>query len=228
MAIRGRTDRDLKEAPTVRRAQVKALTDSATVINRTRGREMKIDLLKCLRIGDVPRWSIVPMTRQQSVAEHSYNVWLITRVLYDILYPTPHNSMERALTLEYALVHDLAEVVTGDIPSPAKRVIEDEAPGLLNKLEEKSLQFIYPDAVKLIRGAQNTPGQAIVKLADCVEALVFVSKFGTDKEAAMGVKKAMWKHLNEADKRYPNVEWVKAIDYLYEVFPELMGPDPMD
>jgi len=190
---------------------------------------MKADLVKCLRVGGVPRWSIVAVNRTQSVAEHSYNVWLITSVLYDILYPTPHNSPEKQLTLEYALTHDLAETITGDIPTPAKAMIESINPGLLDKLEGMSLQLVYPQAINTNRAVVNTPGQAIVKLADHMEALTYIKKYGgacEDVEAV--IKRSLWKHLDTTQKRYPQIEWVRAVNYIVEVFPELGGPDPMD
>lgn len=186
-----------------------------------------IDLIKCLRIGTVPRWTIIPMTKTQSVAEHSYNVWLITGVLYDKLYPIPHNSPEKALALEYALIHDLAEVITGDIPSPAKQAIHDHSPGLMDLIEDAALHSIYPKMAGVVRAVKGTAAASIVKMADYVEALAFVGKFGADGgEAAYGVRRAFWKFLEGAQKQHPTLDWPRALEYLYGVFPDLLGPDP--
>lgn len=71
-----------------------------------------------LRLANVPRWTIISMSKQQSVAEHSFNVALITRY---ILSKDP--SVELAdirIKVIDALYHDEEEVYSGDIPTPYK------------------------------------------------------------------------------------------------------------
>ena len=75
-------------------------------------------MINCLRLTYVPRWCIVPMRRQQSVAEHSFRVSIITGALAGRLGfgPALTNGMMVA-----ALLHDKDEILSGDIPSPYKR-----------------------------------------------------------------------------------------------------------
>lgn len=105
-----------------------------------------------LRAAIVPRWAIIKMAKPQSVAEHSFNVALITRAILS-------NFIEQQLDdneiIVAALDHDWAEeIYTGDIPSPAKR------PG------------------PVVGGI----GHAVIKLADVIEAYVFASKNCIDSE----------------------------------------------
>ena len=102
-----------------------------------------------LRLSFVPRWAIVSMAKTQSVAEHSFNVAIITKRLcrmlmysFDIV-----NNM-----VVYALDHDYDEVYTGDIPTPAK--------------------------VKVKVKDSDTP--TVIKLADVIEAYIFVLKYCND------------------------------------------------
>lgn len=60
--------------------------------------------------GAVVRYHTARMTRQQTVAEHSYGVAMLVKEVE----PGDH------LLLIAALHHDLSEAATGDIPAPAK------------------------------------------------------------------------------------------------------------
>ena len=74
----------------------------------------KLTLAEILRASHVKRWNIVATTRDQSVAEHMYNVCMIARAVCKTL-----NMNDVAIT-KAALEHDLDEVIYGDIPSPVK------------------------------------------------------------------------------------------------------------
>lgn len=88
------------------------------------------------RLREINRFSVLPMLRTQSVAEHSYNVAILVMWLFDYLGlshleedisggETPGDTIPggaRLLCLEKALLHDHEEAEKGDIPSPAKGV----------------------------------------------------------------------------------------------------------
>lgn len=112
------------------------------------------------RASDVSRWQIVKTTRRQSVAEHSYHVAMIARGLcrrMDCVYLQDR-------VVNYALLHDLAEVVTGDIAPPLKRVLGTER---LGELESR----IRVDG-EAIDEAERV--KYIVKMADLIEAVKFL------------------------------------------------------
>lgn len=62
---------------------------------------------------EVKRYHTVTTLREETVGHHSHGVAMLCLVL------TNHHAS--AALLEAALVHDLSEHITGDIPSPAKR-----------------------------------------------------------------------------------------------------------
>lgn len=97
-------------------------------------------LIPELRCSIVKRWGIIKMSTTQSVAEHSFNVAVITGKLCDVLGLDGNHKNQ--LMVE-AILHDTDEVYTGDIPTPAKA--------------NSSSHCNY-----------------IVKLADCIEALIFL------------------------------------------------------
>jgi putative hydrolase of HD superfamily len=67
---------------------------------------------RALALKDAPRrgWQRVGIARPESVADHSWGVALLALLAAE---PRPH--LDRARLLELALVHDLGEVVTGDL-----------------------------------------------------------------------------------------------------------------
>lgn len=118
-----------------------------------------------LRLQQVKRWPICVTGKDQSVAEHSYNVALIARCL---AMAVGDMATLTAVT-EYALIHDADEWWTGDIPSPFKRELRAKCPPVQPHLDG---DLKVPD---LIRG--------IVKLADCLEAIHYIREFGGSRIA---------------------------------------------
>lgn len=120
-----------------------------------------------LRLCHVKRWHIVRVAREQTVAEHSYNVWVITDKLLEFC---AFSERERRLALEWALVHDEPEALFGDIPTSAKRASGklDAAVGELNS------SCIRWATVRDMCDTENTHIRALVKIADTVEAIWFL------------------------------------------------------
>lgn len=117
-----------------------------------------------LRMSHVKRWQIVDTFRPQSVAEHSYNVAVIAMFIVDGIPDAPASLMYEVLLL--SLIHDMAEVVTGDIPTPVKKIlhIKDQ----LDRLES-DMSYIG------LRSDEFCPeAKRIVKQADLIEALLYL------------------------------------------------------
>ncbi len=70
-------------------------------------------LKRTLRTG----WVMRGVPDAESVADHSFGVAFISLLLADLV----DQPLDRAKVLTIALLHDLPESVTGDIPSPAMR-----------------------------------------------------------------------------------------------------------
>lgn len=73
--------------------------------------------------GEVVRWHTLPMSRRDTVAEHSWNV---ARIVLAI-----HPSASRELIIE-ALMHDIGEVMTGDMPHLTKLQYPELRAGLMH------------------------------------------------------------------------------------------------
>ena len=70
-----------------------------------------------LRLSHIKRWGIVLTTGTQSVAEHTYRVWQLVHLWGPAAGLTPE---EQALAERYALLHDMPEIRTGDMPTTIK------------------------------------------------------------------------------------------------------------
>lgn len=151
-----------------------------------------------LRMSEVHRWQIVDCIRSQSIAEHSYRVWVLAMDLYDFVTTTPHNAFDRDSVSKWALDHDLDEVFTGDIPSTAKDKLEMISPGIMHKLKEAVLQNTVPGACAEIRGVKESVAYSIVKIADIVEAILFITRYAVSKTEGEAVRAYLEDKLEEA------------------------------
>ena len=147
---------------------------------------MNIDLELALRVTEVKRWTIVKLSRDQSLADHSYRVWLIARAIYKAMMPIPHNSGDAHLLEELALTHDLHEVLTGDFPATMKTV----HPTAIKTLE---------DVARTKMGLASTAAHDgtlvahIIKIADLAEALLFLYQNGGYRD-----RMAVWERVRGA------------------------------
>jgi len=101
-----------------------------------------------LRASGVMRWHIVRTIRPQSLAEHTFDVVMIARAIAKIAGVNDYEITKAAL------LHDLDEIVTGDIPTPTKE-------------RARKNGWELNDLYKSITGREITPDEAlIVHLAD--------------------------------------------------------------
>jgi len=125
-----------------------------------------LSLNEILRAQNVKRWSLVATTRPQSVAEHTFNVVMISRSVCTKM------GMFDELVIKAALEHDLDECITGDIPSPTKR-----------RMEQLGFDFGKLEGVKKNYDRMNADERTIVKCADLIDAIHFLQNFGTGQRA---------------------------------------------
>lgn len=113
-----------------------------------------------LLLKNVKRWNIVHVVREQSVAEHSFNVAMIARAIAKE-YGIPDERI-----IKYALDHDLDEVMYGDIPSPAKSRL-----GIKDDYHGKN------------KGICSEEELWIVKVSDIIEACHYIDENGRGRHA---------------------------------------------
>ena len=128
-----------------------------------------------LRLSAVKRWGIVEMSRQQSVAEHSYNVTLIALNLVGASVGHKGFSKEdESLLLTLCLVHDMPEVFSGDIPSTIKGAFKEE----LDDWETTS--FPAFSATNASVHKRNPNIKLVIKVADIMEGIIFAERYCID------------------------------------------------
>jgi 5'-deoxynucleotidase YfbR-like HD superfamily hydrolase len=124
-----------------------------------------VNIHEKLRLQEVKRFPICHTNKDQSVAEHSYNVTLIAM---DLVAEEEDTRLKFEVLL-YALEHDMDEVFTGDIPSGFKRKLRTECPAVIKLLDGE--KFVNPEV------------KAVVKLADWLEAIYHLRHFGGSRLA---------------------------------------------
>ena len=118
-----------------------------------------------LRAGDVKRWHIVRTHREQSLAEHSFNVCMIARA---IAKGAGIDDME---ITKAALAHDLDEVLLGDVPSSVK-----------DRARERGVDI--NDLYHRVTGrGLNVQEQNILRIADRLEAFWWITFNGLGEHA---------------------------------------------
>lgn len=124
-------------------------------------------------LSTVPRWSVVPTSRFQNVAEHSYFVSLYVSELLKLPCFDHWTQDRKFCALRYALVHDVAEARMSDIPGPVKRLIKDPA-----KFEEVETSVVRDMGFVDKYGQDyytDADIRALVKVADLVDEFLFLT-----------------------------------------------------
>ena len=121
-------------------------------------------------MSDLPRtgWLLRGIRPCESIADHSYGVAVTVMLLCDALRAAGVEvDGERALRL--ALVHDVPEAKTGDIPMPQKTAALGEA---LGELEAKIARSLLPDPSLFVEAAASISLEArLVKAADKIQMM---------------------------------------------------------
>lgn len=119
-------------------------------------------------LAHVPRWAILPTTRTQSVAEHSFFVALYAAEIVSFALESGHCEVEDfAIIVQYALVHDRDESYLSDIPGPVKRNIvdSDKVKAYTKKMEET----IFEAPIDVLEVYKR-----VVKVADLMDEVAFL------------------------------------------------------
>lgn len=180
-----------------------------------------------LALTTVNRWAIVDMIRPQSVAEHSYRVWVLVQDLYTLMFPVEHNTFEYQGAQWWALTHDAEEVYTGDLPTTVKVILEQLSPGITHKLKEAVLRDRMPTVLTRMRGIDGTFPAHLVKIAETVEATLYLREYCVSFQRRMDVENTLITALNaqlkDATSKYKSLPW----DRVHHWCRDMLAPQPV-
>ena len=126
----------------------------------------------------IRRWGLMRNMTEETLSEHSYDVAVLVHALCTIGNSVFDKSYDTGKAVCYALFHDVQEVYTGDMPTPAKyyneemrtnyaKIEENATKQLLSKLPEE-LVPAYDDLLHV----DVSEYKAIVKAADKLSAYI--------------------------------------------------------
>lgn len=132
---------------------------------------MKLALTHQMRVGHVKRWHMVRVMREQTLGEHLARVQLIAMDVLDEYAKT--DDRLRLQVLQWALWHDMPEVVTGDVSPPYKSMMREHNYTLAHTID-KSID----ERFETLSRKSNEIAQIVVKFADLAEAALFLEEEG--------------------------------------------------
>ena len=137
-----------------------------------------MNILKVLQSGEVTRYHNTLISNKQNNSQHSWEVAIILRHIY------PECSVD---LLSYALTHDAAELLVGDIPAPVKRLI----PGLKETLSRFEKEYMI---VELGLPYPNFTDEEMlaVKWADILSGVYFTSLSMSRGDTNAGPIREVW------------------------------------
>lgn len=137
------------------------------------------------RLRYIERWSLMRNVLKENVAEHTFQVALLTHALCTIANVVYNRNVPTEQIVTRALFHDVTEVFTGDIPTPVKhhnkeilhnfREIEDIAASRLLNMVPDELKHVYAPLIgEHGKNTEETPEQLeqkkYIKGADLLDA----------------------------------------------------------
>ncbi len=131
----------------------------------------------------------------ESVAAHSYGVCLASLLLADAVLARPEPpEVDRGLVLEMAVLHDLSEAVTTDIPAPVKAYIgRDVVKAAEHRAAQQLLGPLQPRYLQVLDRyeACDCVESRVVHAADRIQMMVKVLQY---EAAGVGDLRRFWQY----------------------------------
>lgn len=172
----------------------------------------KLSVLERLRLSHVSRWHIVRVTHQQSVAEHTYRVWVIADHICKELELLPSI---REYICHAALLHDLPEVILGDLPTPTKKLFNNSVVESI----ENSVDYEVAEAIASLK-TTFPMGLKILKIADLAESVNYLDVEGMGNhahEVCFLIRRQLTDTFEEARREFPDYRWERVSNVLSQI-----------
>ena len=139
------------------------------------------------RMKYIKRWQLMRSTRDENIMEHSQEVSLIAHALVTIHNDVFGGNADVLKTVLYAMYHETAEVMTGDLPTPIKyynKLVRDLIPDIIAQSGKTCLTRTLPEDEYLAmldeklneELAEYQQDKSMEELADLLEVMMTVAK----------------------------------------------------
>lgn len=133
-------------------------------------------IFRIRRLRNVKRFNTIPILSSQNIADHSYFTAVIAMDLARRIEAETGYFVKLERLLQKALLHDLEEAFTGDIPHPIKR-ITDQTKSFFEDLALLVTSRFLPAWVReFVTLSKFGQEGHIVKLADYIELYIYCAE----------------------------------------------------
>lgn len=161
-----------------------------------RGKVRTLGNAEILGLGQIIRYNNRPKIKEENVAEHTFYV---TATVLRIVKMFNLSDEVKYKALEFATVHDIPEMFTGDMPYDTK-IANPELAALLQQAELNELEKHMPEFLDSYRQfckeeEEETLAYLVVKLADTVSVLQY-----SNMELELGNRTHLMRDINEGSQ----------------------------
>lgn len=174
------------------------------------------------RLRYIRRWGLMRNQISENVQEHSHEVAALAHLLAIVrkrYFGEGRVCPEPATVALYGLYHDITEILTGDMPTPAKYFSDEmrQNYGVLEKAAADHLLSMLPDDLKgdyapLIDAPETKEQEAIHELVKAADRLSALIKCKDEMNAGNREFEQAYRYVSERLEamNLPEVEWFMA------------------
>lgn len=128
-----------------------------------------------IRASWVKRFHLLPMAVSQNIAEHQWNVTMLFLTAWPMTSDqqkdkAAHPLVAQSIGMQWALVHDLPEVYTGDLPTHIKH-LTPSIKQVLNGVEQAVMPGWWNEIADIVNKPEYALVKQLVKACDIADTL---------------------------------------------------------
>lgn len=139
----------------------------------------------------IKRWAIVGTATENNLAAHSFNVAMLAMEIYNRI-PSARMMYAESLVCYFALIHDIGEVYTGDIPTPTKMKMQKAGFDINTFDSDVAMEKRPPEAIR-----------KIIKAADLIDNYVFIHDNAVGSRGKAAQKEVLGRLMDYAGRADP-------------------------